>query len=85
MHKYKHNKLPVPFSDLYTDMINDDELTTRQSEYNHVINPARFRNFSSQTNNFNWNSLELELKATADAEKCKAVNSRSQPYARIGP
>ena len=40
MHQYKHKKLPVSFSDLYTDIINADELTTRHSDYNYVINPA---------------------------------------------
>ena len=47
MHQYKHNKLPVSFSDLYTDIINADEFQTRHNDYNYVINPAIKRNLET--------------------------------------
>ena len=76
MHQYKHKKLPVSFSDLYTDIISADEFQTRHNDYNYVINPAIKRNletFPLKQILFNWNSLDLEIKATADAEEFRMM------------
>ena len=68
---------------MYTDIINADELTTRHSDYNYVINPAIKRNletFPLKQILFNWNSLDLELKATADAEEFRMLVKQKLTY-----
>ena len=76
MHQYKNKKLPTSFSDTYTDITNTDELQTRHNDYNFVINPAIKRNletFPLRQILYNWNALDLELKATADADEFKVL------------
>ena len=76
MHQYKNKKLPTSFSDIYTDITITDELQTRHNDYNFVINPAIKRNletFPLRQILYNWNALDLELKATADADECKVL------------
>jgi hypothetical protein len=63
----KRRNLPVSFSNLFSDITNADEL---QNDYNYIINPAirkSLENFRLKQILFNWNSLDIELKATADA------------------
>ena len=76
MHQYKHKKLPVSFSDLFTDIICADEFQTRHNDYNYVIYPAKKKSLESfplKQILFNWNSLDIDLKATADAEEFKLL------------
>ena len=76
MHQYKNKKLPVSFSNLFTDITNADELQTRHNDYNYIINPAirkSLENFPLKQILFNWNSLDIELKATADAAEFKVL------------
>ena len=76
MHQYKNKKLPTSFSDTYKDITNTDELQTRHNDYNFVINPAIRRNletFPLRQILYNWNALDLELKATADADEFKLL------------
>ena len=78
MHQYKNKKLPTSFSDTYTDITNTDELQTRHNDYNFFINPAIKRNletFPLRQILYNWNALDLELKATADADEFKVLLS----------
>ena len=71
MHQYRNKKLPISFSDIYTDIINCDNLQSRHNDYNYVINPAIKKHlelFPLRQILFNWNSLSIDLKATADAD-----------------
>ena len=66
MHKYRHKKLPTSFSDMFKDATNTNN---RHSDYNYDTLPATkkyLENFPLKQMIFNWNSLSLELKATAD-------------------
>ena len=85
MHQYKNKKLPISFSDIYTDITNTDELQTRHNDYNFLIKPAIKRHletFPLRQILHNWNSLDLELKATANADEFKTLlkNKLSSHY-----
>ena len=76
MHQYKNKKLPVSFSNMFTDITNADELQTRHNDYNYIINPAikkSLETFPIKQIVFNWNSLDIELKSTADAAEFKVL------------
>ena len=76
MHQYRHNKLPISFSDIFTEIINCDNLQSRHNDYNFVINPAVKKHlelFPLRQILFNWNSLSIDLKATADADDFKTL------------
>ena len=71
MHQYRNKKLQISFSDIYTDIINCDNLQSRHNEYNYVLNPAIQKHlefFPLRQILFNLNSLSIDLKATADAD-----------------
>ena len=68
--------MPVSFSNLFSDITNADELQTRHNDYNYIIDPAirkSLENFHLKQILFNWNSLDIELKATADAAEFKVL------------
>ena len=72
MHQYRNNKLPISYSDTFTDIINTDELQTRHNDYNYVNKPAIKRyleHFPYKQFVSNWNSLSIDLKSTAEAEE----------------
>ena len=69
MHKYRHNKLPASFSGTFTDTTMTDTMQSRHNDYNYQNLPAikkGLENFPFKQIIFNWNSLSLELKSTAD-------------------
>ena len=69
MHQYKNNKLPISFSGIFQDITNTDELQTRHNDYNFVNKPALkyyLERFPYKQILSNWNSLSIDLKATAD-------------------
>ena len=69
MHQYKNNKLPISFSGIFQDITNTDELQTRHNDYNFVNKPALksyLERFPYKQMLSNWNSLSIDLKATAD-------------------
>ena len=69
MHQYKNKKIPVSFSDIFTDITNTDELQTRHNDYNFVNKPAiksYLEKFPYKQFLSNWNSLSIDLKSTAD-------------------
>ena len=69
MHKYRHKKLPTSFSGIFTDTTMTDSMQSRHNDYNYENSPAikkGLENFPLKQMIFNWNSLNLELKATAD-------------------
>ena len=76
MHQYRNKKLPISFSDIFTDIINCDNLQSRHNDYNYVINPAIKKHlelFPLRQILFNWNSLSVDLKSTADADEFKIL------------
>ena len=70
MHKYRNQKLPITFSDMFVDASNTDSTHyNRHTDYNYDTQPATkkyLENFPLKQIIFNWNPLNLELKATAD-------------------
>ena len=69
MHQYRHGKLPTSFSGIFTDTIMTDEIQSRHNDYNYLNLPATkkcLENFPLKQIIFNWNSLSLELKSTAE-------------------
>ena len=69
MHQYRNNKLPVSFTNIFQDITNTDELQTRHNDYNYKNSPAVYKyleNFPYKKIITNWNSLSIELKATAE-------------------
>ena len=72
MHKYRNNKLPNSFSNIFTDVINTEEMQTRDNDYNYQIIPAIKRsleNFPYKKILSNWNSLDIDLKSTAEEDE----------------
>ena len=70
MHQYRNNKLPVSFSDIFTDITNTDERQTRHNDYNYTNKPATksyLESFPYKQFVSNWNFLSIDLKSTADA------------------
>ena len=69
MHKYRNNKLPTSFVGIFKDASDTQGPQNRHNDYNYDTQPAAKRyleNFPLKQIIFNWNSLSLELKATAD-------------------
>ena len=69
MHKYRNNILPASFSGIFLDTTTTDMMQSRHNDYNYQKLPAIkniLENFPFKQMIFNWNSLSLELKATAD-------------------
>ena len=69
MHQFKNNKLPISFSDTFSDIINTDERQTRHNDYNYINKPAiktYLEKFPYKQFVSNWNSLSIDLKSTAD-------------------
>ena len=70
MHKYRNINLPKSFLDIFTDASNTNlSHYNRHIDYNYDTQPANKRyleNFPLKQIIFNWNSLSLELKSTAD-------------------
>jgi hypothetical protein len=76
MHQYKNNKLPISFSDKFTDITSTDELQTRHNDYNFVKKPAckpYLEKFPFKQILSNWNSLSIDLKSTADGNTCQEI------------
>ena len=70
MHQYRNNKLPVSFSDIFTDITNTDERQTRHNDYNYINKPATksyLESFPYKQFVSSWNFLSIDLKSTADA------------------
>ena len=70
MHQYRHKKLPASFDNMFLDITNLDELQTRNNDYNFINGPALnnyLETFPLKTVVSNWNYLDIECKATADA------------------
>ena len=69
MHKYRNRKLPTSFSGIFKDVSETKGTQNRHNDYNYDTQPAikkYLEKFPLKQIIFNWNSLSLELKATAD-------------------
>ena len=69
MHKYRNKKLPVSFVGIFKDASDTQGTQNRHNDYNYDTLPAAKRyleNVPLKQTISNWNSLNLELKATAD-------------------
>ena len=69
MHKYRNRKLPTSFSGIFKDVSDTKGTQNRHNDYNYDTQPAikkYLEKFPLKQIIFNWNSLSLELKATAD-------------------
>ena len=69
MHKYRNRKLPKSFTGQFKDDADTGLTQNRHTDYNYDTLPATKRyleKFPLKQIIFNWNSLSLELKATAD-------------------
>ena len=76
MHQYRHEKLPSSFSGLFSDLVNTDELQTRQNDYNYLNKPANkkyLEKFPLKQILTNWNSLNIDLKSTGEEEEFKSL------------
>ena len=72
MHQYRHNKLPISFSNTFTDIVCSDTLQTRHNDYNYLNAPAvkkYLENFPYKKIISTWNSLKIDLKATAEPDE----------------
>ena len=72
MHKYRNNKLPESFANKFTDIKCTDEIQTRHNDCNYVNTLAIKRNLESFPLKCiinTWNSLDIDLKATADEKE----------------
>ena len=72
IHQFRNNKLPISFSGIFTDITHTDELQTRHNDYNYS-NPVSYNkyleHFPYKQMLLNWNSLNIDLKSTADNEE----------------
>ena len=76
VHQYRNNKLQILFSEKFTEITDTDELQTRQNDYNYVNIPATkkyLENFPYKQMLFNWNSLNIDIKSTSDANSFKQI------------
>ena len=71
MHQYRHGKLPPSFSGLFSETTMSNEMQSRHNDYNYLSKPAvkgRLEQFPLKQIIFNWNRLDIDLKATGDIE-----------------
>ena len=76
MRQYRNKKLPVSFENMFLDITDQDELQTRNNDYNFQNTPAIKRyleKFPKKVLVSNWNYLNIECKATAEPEEFKLV------------
>ena len=76
MHQYRNKKLPISFSDTFTDITNTDERQTRHNDYNYINKPALksyLEKFPYKKFIANWNSLSIDQKSTADSAEFQQI------------
>ena len=69
MHQYRHKKLPPSFTGIFHETTMSEGVQSRHNDYNYLIEPAvrkTLEKFPLKQIIFNWNSLDIELKATGD-------------------
>ena len=76
VHQYRHKKLPPSFDGMFTEITEDNLLSTRHNDYNFVNLPAikkYLEQFPIKKLLSNWNFLSLELKSTSDSLEFKSL------------
>ena len=76
MHKYRHNKLPISFSNTFVDIVSTDVLQTRHNDYNYLSKPAvkkYLEQFPYKKIINIWNYLSIDLKSTADENELQQL------------
>ena len=79
MHQYRHNKLPPSFTGIFSETTMSNAFQSRHNDYNYLIEPAikkSLEKFPLKQIIFNWNSLDIELKATADITEFQEMLNR---------
>ena len=69
MNQYRNKQLPESFINLFTDITCTDDLQTRHNDFNYQNKPAirrNLENFPLKCIIKTWNSLNIDVKATAD-------------------
>ena len=69
MHQYRHEKLPPSFTGIFRETTMSEGVQSRHNDYNYLNEPAvrtTLEKFPLKQIIFNWNSLDIELKATGD-------------------
>ena len=69
MHQYRHEKLPPSFTGIFSETTMSDGVQSRHNDYNYHNGPAvktSLEKFPLKQIIFNWNSLDIDLKATGD-------------------
>ena len=69
MHQYRHEKLPPSFTGIFSETTMSDGVQSRHNDYNYLNGPAvktSLEKFPLKQIIFNWNSLDIDLKATGD-------------------
>ena len=72
MHQYRNNKLPITFSNIFTEISETDDFQTRHNHYNYICKPSckkYLENFPYKKLLLNWNALNLDLKSTSDFDE----------------
>ena len=76
MHQYRHDKLPPSFSGIFTETTMSDARQSRHNDYNYQNKPAvkvQLEKFPLKQIIFNWNRLDIDLKATGDIEDFQSM------------
>ena len=76
MHQYRHGKLPPSFTGIFRDTTMSDKVQSRHNDYNYLNEPAVkkcLEKFPLKQIIFNWNSLDIDLKATGDLEEFQSM------------
>ena len=66
MHQYRHEKLPSSFTGVFDKTTISEGVWSRHNDYVYQNEPAVKMSLSLKQMMFNWNSLDIELKATWD-------------------
>ena len=79
MHQYRHGKLPPSFTGIFNETTISEGVQSRHNDYNYRNKPAvrtTLEKFPLKQIIFNWNSLDIELKATGDLDEFQSMVSR---------
>ena len=70
MHQYRHNKLPPSFTGIFSETTMSNRFQSRHNDYNYLDEPGIKKSLEKFPPKkqiiFTWNSLDIDLKATAD-------------------
>ena len=76
MNQYRNKDLPESFVNIFTDIPCTDKLQTRHNDYNYQNKAAvrgNLENFPYKCLIKTWNSLNIDVKSTADKIEFKNI------------